>query len=171
MRVFPGLTQSGHLVVRVRFWCDGCGRFERIQMRRRKFLALLAGAAAGGSNKVGAQQQASTLRRIGALWSFSETNPDMQARLTQFNQGLVRLGWLEGKTYTSMAALGGRDRSLRVASESFGCIQTRSDRRAINASCACVVSRNPRYPDRVRVRLRPYRVGACRKSVSSRRQM
>ena len=66
-------------------------------MRRRGFLTLLAGAAAGGSNKVGAQQQASSLRRIGALWSLSETNPDMQARLTQFNQGLVRLGWLEGK--------------------------------------------------------------------------
>jgi putative ABC transport system substrate-binding protein len=66
-------------------------------MRRRKFLTLLAGAAAGGSNKVGAQQQASSLRRIGALWSLSETNPDMQARLAQFNQGLVRLGWLEGK--------------------------------------------------------------------------
>jgi putative ABC transport system substrate-binding protein len=65
-------------------------------MRRRRFLTLLAGAAAG-SNKVGAQQQASSLRRIGALWSLSETNPDMQARLTQFNQGLVRLGWLEGK--------------------------------------------------------------------------
>jgi putative tryptophan/tyrosine transport system substrate-binding protein len=60
-------------------------------------LTLLVGAAAGGSNKVGAQQQASSLRRIGALWSLSETNPDMQARLTQFNQGLVRLGWLEGK--------------------------------------------------------------------------
>jgi putative ABC transport system substrate-binding protein len=60
-------------------------------------LTLLAGAAAGGSNKVGAQQQASSLRRIGALWSLSETNPDMQARLTQFDQGLVRLGWLEGK--------------------------------------------------------------------------
>jgi putative tryptophan/tyrosine transport system substrate-binding protein len=66
-------------------------------MRRRRFLTLLAGAAAGGSNKVGAQQQASSLRRIGALWSLSETNPDMQARLTQFNQGLMRLGWLEGK--------------------------------------------------------------------------
>jgi putative ABC transport system substrate-binding protein len=66
-------------------------------MRRRRFLTLLAGAAAGGSNKVGAQEQASSLRRIGALWSLSETNPDMQARLTQFNQGLVRLGWLEGK--------------------------------------------------------------------------
>jgi putative tryptophan/tyrosine transport system substrate-binding protein len=66
-------------------------------MRRRRFLTLLAGAAAGGSNKVGAQQQASSLRRIGALWSLSETNPDMQARLTQFDQGLVRLGWLEGK--------------------------------------------------------------------------
>jgi putative ABC transport system substrate-binding protein len=65
-------------------------------MRRRNFLTLLAGAATGGSNKVGAQQQAS-LRRIGALWSLSETNPDMQARLAQFNQGLVRLGWLEGK--------------------------------------------------------------------------
>jgi putative tryptophan/tyrosine transport system substrate-binding protein len=86
-------------------------------MRRRKFLTLLAGAAVGGSNKVGAQPQASSLRRIGALWSLSETNPDMQARLTQFNQGLVRLGWLEGKNIhlDSRFAAGETDRFESLA--------------------------------------------------------
>ena len=80
-------------------------------------MTLLAGAAAGGSNKVGAQQHASSLRRIGALWSLSETNPDMQARLTQFNQGLVRLGWLEGKNIhlDSRFAAGETDRFESLA--------------------------------------------------------
>jgi putative ABC transport system substrate-binding protein len=66
-------------------------------MRRRKFLGLLVGAAAARSDTVGAQQQAASQRRIGALWSLSETNPDMRARLVQFHQGLERLGWSEGK--------------------------------------------------------------------------
>jgi putative ABC transport system substrate-binding protein len=66
-------------------------------MRRRSFLIAVVGAAAALPNVGSAQQPKARVRRIGALWSLAEENPDMQARLLQFHQGLERLGWSEGK--------------------------------------------------------------------------
>jgi putative ABC transport system substrate-binding protein len=66
-------------------------------MKRREFLTVLVCAAAASPNRSYAQPQNSSVRKIGALWSLAESNPDMQARLIQFHQGLERLGWTEGK--------------------------------------------------------------------------
>jgi putative ABC transport system substrate-binding protein len=63
-------------------------------MRRREFIALLAGAAA---SPLAAQAQSSEqARRIGVLMNSSSDDPESQARLTAFLQTLERLGWTSG---------------------------------------------------------------------------
>jgi putative tryptophan/tyrosine transport system substrate-binding protein len=65
-------------------------------MRRRDFLALLGGAVL--ASPVPAFAQTSTdMRRVGALFSQSQTDPEGQARLAAFRQGLQELGWVEGR--------------------------------------------------------------------------
>ena len=64
-------------------------------MRRREFITLLGGAAAW---PVAARaQQPERMRRIGVLSAFADDDPDMQAWLPAFRQGLERLGWSEGR--------------------------------------------------------------------------
>src|SRR5262245_47588572 len=60
---------------------------------RRKFLATLGGAAAAGLH---AAQQGGSTRRIGVLTGLAEDDPETQARLAGFRQGLERLGWSDG---------------------------------------------------------------------------
>jgi len=65
-------------------------------MRRRDFITLLGGAAAAWPMAARAQQDG-RVRRIGVLASLPEGDPEMQARLAGFRQGLERLGWSEGR--------------------------------------------------------------------------
>jgi ABC-type uncharacterized transport system substrate-binding protein len=66
-------------------------------MRRREFItALLGGAAAAGPLAAGAQES-NRLRRIGALMSFAESDPEGQARIAAFRESLGSLGWIEGR--------------------------------------------------------------------------
>ena len=65
-------------------------------MRRRDFITLLGGAAAAWPLAARAQQ-GGRIRRIGVLASLPEGDPEMQARLAGFRQGLERLGWSEGR--------------------------------------------------------------------------
>jgi putative ABC transport system substrate-binding protein len=66
-------------------------------MRRREFItALLGGAAAAGPLAAGAQES-NRLRRIGALMSFAESDPEGQARIAAFRESLRSLGWIEGR--------------------------------------------------------------------------
>ena len=66
-------------------------------MRRREFItALLGGAAAAGPLAAGAQES-NRLRRIGALMSFAESDPEGQARIAAFRESLQSLGCIEGR--------------------------------------------------------------------------
>jgi putative ABC transport system substrate-binding protein len=65
-------------------------------MRRREFMAWLGASAAAWPVAVGAQQ-ANRMRRIGVLLSTSETDPEGQARAAALRQGLLELGWTEGR--------------------------------------------------------------------------
>src|SRR5262245_40857901 len=61
-------------------------------IRRRKFLATLGGAAAAWPLVARAQPR-ERMRRIGVLMSLAADDPEGQARLTAFVQGLQELGW------------------------------------------------------------------------------
>jgi putative tryptophan/tyrosine transport system substrate-binding protein len=64
-------------------------------VRRRAFLTLLANAAAW---PLGARaQQRERMRRIGVLMNTGADEPESQARLAAFMQGLQELGWAVGR--------------------------------------------------------------------------
>src|SRR6266702_933441 len=67
----------------------------RSAMRRREFLMLLGSAAAAWPRAARAQQP-DRMRRIGVLMSIEEGDPEGQARVAAFRQGLRELGWTEG---------------------------------------------------------------------------
>jgi len=66
-------------------------------MTRRKFIALLGGAAVAWPLAARAQQ-AERMRRIGVLTGGGGADdPDMQVRVAAFLQGLAQLGWTDGR--------------------------------------------------------------------------
>jgi putative ABC transport system substrate-binding protein len=65
-------------------------------MRRREFIALVGGAACAWPLAARAQQP-ERIRRIGVLHSLAAGDPEGQARLTAFVQGLQELGWTDGR--------------------------------------------------------------------------
>ena len=64
-------------------------------MRRREFIAGLAGAAAWPM--VARAQQADRIRHVGALMNGDPGDAVGQGDLTAFRQGLKELGWIEGR--------------------------------------------------------------------------
>ena len=62
-------------------------------MRRREFIALIGGAAAGWPVGAHAQQP----RRIGVLTLFSERDTEGRSRFSAFQEGLREAGWVEGR--------------------------------------------------------------------------
>jgi putative tryptophan/tyrosine transport system substrate-binding protein len=82
-------------------------------VRRRKFIALLGGAAAWPLSA--RAQQTERMRRIGLLIPFAEDNPVGQARLAAFLQGLQQLGWAEGSNVRIDTRWGGGDANLTRA--------------------------------------------------------
>src|SRR2546428_12374794 len=65
-------------------------------MRRREFITLLGGAVAAWPH-VARAQQADRMRRIGVLSGLAENDPEGQARVAAFREGLQKLGWTEGR--------------------------------------------------------------------------
>jgi len=68
-------------------------QFDRL--KRREFIAFVGGAAAWPA--VARGQQTERVRRIGALMSSAETDPEGTVRLKAFQQGLQELGWNVGR--------------------------------------------------------------------------
>jgi len=66
-------------------------------MRRRKFITLLGGAAVAWPRAAYAQQ-ADRVRRVGVLLNRVADDPEEQARLAAFLQGLQKLGWTDGRS-------------------------------------------------------------------------
>ena len=64
-------------------------------MKRRAFITLLGGAAAWPV--ASRAQQSARIRRIGMLLYYSETDPEGQDRIAQFEQELQGLGWTIGR--------------------------------------------------------------------------
>jgi putative ABC transport system substrate-binding protein len=63
-------------------------------MKRRAFIALLAGAAV--SPLAARAQQPGRMRRVGVLMNTTPDEPDSQARITALTQGLQEAGWVVG---------------------------------------------------------------------------
>src|SRR5215510_1171944 len=64
-------------------------------IERRKFLAMLGGAAAWPL--AARAQRPERVRRIVFLHSLAEADPEVQARIAAFRQGLETLGWMENR--------------------------------------------------------------------------
>src|SRR5262245_66646156 len=67
-----------------------------LDMKRRDFITLLGGAAVAWPLAARAQQP-DRKRRIGVLMTLAADDPEGQARLTAFVQGLQELGWTDGR--------------------------------------------------------------------------
>src|SRR5262249_48153458 len=65
-------------------------------MRRREFIALTGAAAAAWSTTARAQQP-DRMRRIGVLLPATSDDPEFQARIGAFLQGLALVGWTIGR--------------------------------------------------------------------------
>ena len=85
---------------------------------RRKFIALIGGAAAAWPLAARAQQ-GEPMRRIGALMSTAADDPEGQARIAAFQQGLQQFGWTIGRNVRidSRWPVGDSERTRRYAAE------------------------------------------------------
>jgi putative ABC transport system substrate-binding protein len=88
------------------------------QLRRREFITLLGGAVAAWPLAARAQQDG-RIRRIGVLAGLSADDPQGQARLVAFVQGLQQLGWTDGRNVRIdfRWGAGDADRFRRYAAE------------------------------------------------------
>jgi putative ABC transport system substrate-binding protein len=69
-------------------------------MKRREFITLVSVAAAWPI-AVRGQQRADRVRRIGVLMPYTKDNPEDQQRVAALQDGLQKLGWIEGRTLRS----------------------------------------------------------------------
>jgi len=65
------------------------------QLKRREFITLLGGAAAWPL--AASAQRREDVRRIGVLSGLAVDDPEAQARIAAFRQGMQERGWSEGR--------------------------------------------------------------------------
>jgi len=90
-------------------------------MRRRDFIKVIAGSAAAWPLAARAQQ-AERMRRIGVLMNVAADDPEGQARIAAFHQGLQEWGWTLGRNARIDVRWGAvdADSSRRYAAELVG---------------------------------------------------
>jgi putative ABC transport system substrate-binding protein len=66
------------------------------EVKRREFITLIGGAAVAWPPAARAQQ-GERVRRIGVLMAYAESDPEAQAFVAAFREGLQKLGWTEGR--------------------------------------------------------------------------
>jgi putative tryptophan/tyrosine transport system substrate-binding protein len=90
-------------------------------MKRREFISLLGGAAAPSLlwPLATLAQQSEPMRRIGVLMSTAADDPEGQARIAGFQQGLQQFGWTIGRNVRidSRWPAGDSERIRRYAAE------------------------------------------------------
>ena len=130
-------------------------------MRRRDFITLLGGAAAGPV--VARAQQRERMRRIGFLMNLAADDPVSQARNAAFLQALQELGWTAGRNLQIEYRWGGEiaDRNREyggVGGASTG--RHRSGRK--QSRFGSIAPGDAHNTDRVREHRRPGRPGLRR---------
>ena len=80
-------------------------------MKRREFITLLGGAAATWPLAARAQQ-GERVRRVGVLMNLAADDPEGQARIVAFVQGLQQSGW---KTATMCGSIPAGQRATPLA--------------------------------------------------------
>ena len=120
-------------------------------MRRREFITLLGGAAAAWPLAARAQQP-ERMRRIGVLMQFAADDPEAQARIAAFVQGLQRIG-LDRLAAMCRSTIAG-PRAMPSASQIRGGIGRARAGRHLGllaaAAVAAVAAGDPHRADRVR---------------------
>src|SRR5262245_43342033 len=89
-------SRSAAVFCRTELCYPSVGAPEALIMKRREFITLL-GVAATAWPLVARAQQAERMRRIGVLMPSAADDPEFQARMTAFVQGLAQLGWIDGR--------------------------------------------------------------------------
>ena len=124
-------------------------------MKRREFITLLGGAAAAWPLAARAQQR-ERMRRIGVLMSLAADDPEAQARIAAFLQGLQQLGWTDGRNVRIDYRWGGRRCRPTFANTRRNWSRSRrtSSWPLAAATVAAVAAGDPHRADRVRDRRR-----------------
>ena len=130
-------------------------------MKRREFITLLGGAAAAWPLAARAQQ-AERMRRIGILMTIAANDPEAQARIVMFAQGLQALGWTDGRNVRI---------DIRWSTARVDILKYAAELAALppdvilaegSGGCRASASGDPLHADRVRARPRSGRQRFCR---------
>ena len=130
-------------------------------MQRREFIVLLGGAAATWPI-VARAQQPERVRRIGVLSGLAANDPDTQARMAAFLQGLQQLGWTDGRNVQIEYRWGaGNADNIRKYATELAALAP-DVILATGTAVRAVASGDPHRADRIHDRPRPSRLRLCR---------
>ena len=130
-----------------------------LDLRRRQFITLLRGAAAGWPLAARAQQPGA-MPRIGLLSVFAESDPEGQALIRELIQRLQGLGWTNGRNVQVEFRFAGED-AARISTLASELIELRPDVVVASGALAATALRQQTslHTDRFCASCRP---GLCR---------